>query len=64
MSLSKTTDDLKREAKRQIAEKTDLYEDVLVYLMDNYGIIEKSHLIKEMMRRITYTDSSFEHLVE
>ncbi len=60
---NKTLEDLKLEAKRHIAERSALYEDV-VYDLSQDGITSNSFILRELMRRITYTNSSFEHLAE
>ena len=59
----KTKEDLKLEAKRQIEQQTALYEDV-VHDLSLDGVVSKTFVLHEVMRRIAYTNSSFEHLAE
>jgi hypothetical protein len=61
--MNKTKADLKAEAIKQIAENNALYQEVVADLISD-GITGKTWAIHEMMRRIAYTNSSFEHLAE
>lgn len=56
----KTLKDLKKEAEKQVAEKSRLYEDV-VY---DVGIGNDKFLTKELMNRISRTSKQFEHLIK
>lgn len=62
-SSKKTKDDLKAEAKQHIENKTDLYIDV-IHDLSSEGIVSKNTILREVMRRLAYTNSSFEHLAE
>ena len=53
--------DLRKEAKRQIKDKTELYNDVLAD-MSNEGVTGENKLMRELMQRLVNTSSRFEHL--
>ena len=59
----KTREDLKLEAKRHIQNNTDLYLDV-VHDLSAEGLVSKTFILHEVMRRVACTNSSFEHLAE
>ncbi len=59
-----TIADLKREAIKQYNQKSPLYWDIVT----EFSAIDSSLLVeivqRELMRRIAYTNSKFEHLSE
>lgn len=56
----KTLRDLKKEAEKQVAEKSRLYEDTVC----DVGIDNHKLITKELMSRISRTSKQFEHLIK